>query len=109
MSSLGSWYALRVRQRSENLAELVLQEKGFEPFLPSYVQKRQWSDRVTTFNQPLFPGYVFCRFDLRHCVPVLRAPGVITILGAGNVPIALEESEIQTIRRVAGSLNGVEP
>ena len=59
-----SWYALHVKPRFEKYVTGQLSVKGYETFMPSYVSKRKWSDRVKTLSLPLFPGYVFCRFDL---------------------------------------------
>ena len=59
------WYALYVRPRFEKLVHYQLAEKGYETFFPTYISRRKWSDRVKSLCLPLFPGYVFCRFDIR--------------------------------------------
>ena len=33
-------------------------------------------------SSPLFPGYVFCRFDVLKRLPILITPGVISLSGA---------------------------
>ena len=57
------WYGVRTRANHERTAATVLEAKGYEQYLPSYKVRRRWSDRIVETILPLFPGYVFCRFD----------------------------------------------
>jgi transcriptional antiterminator NusG len=95
-----SWYALHVRPRYESMVELQLGGKGYEVFLPTYSTRRRWSDRVKTVVQPLFPGYVFCRFDIHARLPILITPGVNSVVGVGKTPIAVDPVEISAIRSI---------
>ena len=54
-----------------------LRTRGYDPFLPYYSVKRQWSDRTKSIDLPLFPGYLFCQIDLNSRFPVLTTPGVM--------------------------------
>jgi transcription antitermination factor NusG len=103
------WYALQVRQRTEKLTAQLLNQKGYEPFLPTYFQKRRWSDRVKIFDQPLFPGYLFCKLDPRIRLPLLTTPGVISIIGAGREPMAIPDAEIEAVWRIVNSAASAEP
>ena len=104
------WYAIRVQSKFENQASTALRGKGYEEFLPLDHSRRQWSDRVKELDLPLFPGYLFCRFDLHdRLLPILTTPGVISILGAGKVPIPVADEEIATIRAVLGSGLAAQP
>jgi transcription antitermination factor NusG len=87
----------------------ILDEKEYEVFLPSYISRRKWSDRVKQVELPLFPGYLFCRLNLANRLPVLTTPGVLHILGFGNGPVAVDEKEISAIRMVAERAPGFEP
>jgi len=98
-----SWYALHVRPRFEGSVELQLEGKGYEVFLPTYSSRRRWSDRVKTVELPLFPGYVFCRFDIGARLPILVTPGVNSIIGVGKTPVPVDPSEISAIRSVIDS------
>lgn len=64
---------------------------------------RRWSDRMKEVEQPLFPGYLFCRFDLNNRGPLLMTPGVRQIVGVGRTPIPVEDSELEAIRQVLSS------
>ncbi len=104
------WYALCVRARHERIAWSVLQNKGYETYLPLYRSRRKWSDRITELELPLFPGYVFCRFDPSdRRVPILTTPGVQHIVGAGRSPLPVDESELAAVRAVIASGLAAEP
>lgn len=68
-----------------------------------YRLKKQWSDRVVEAEMPLFPGYVFCRFDSKKRVPILSTPGVFAIVGFGTEAAPIPDDEIQAIERVLES------
>jgi transcription antitermination factor NusG len=81
-----------------------LRGKGYEEFLPLYRSRRRWSDRVKELDLPLFPGYLFCRFDVHdRLLPILTTPGVISIVGAGKTPIAVPDEEIATVQAILRS------
>jgi transcription antitermination factor NusG len=98
-----SWYALRVRSNHETVVQSGLRSRGFEEFLPVYRAKARWSDRVKVTQRPLFPGYVFARFDPSNRLPVLMLPGFVHIVGFGNGPEPVDEKELHAIRRFVDS------
>lgn len=98
-----SWYAIRVRSRFENSVATLLQGKGYESFLPFYNVRRRWSDRFKVTKLPLFPGYLFCRFNPSDRLPVLTVPGIVHIIGAGNIPLPVDEAEIAAIQAAVQS------
>jgi transcription antitermination factor NusG len=97
------WFALQVRSRWEASTALLLDGKGFEAFLPTYKARRRWSGRLKEFAAPLFPGYVFCRFDVHNRLPILVTPGVIAIVGRGRVPLPVDEDEMSALQAVVAS------
>ena len=94
------FYALRVRSNFEKTVVAHLTGRGYSPFLPAYKTKRMWSDRMREIEQPLFPGYVFCRFPIESRLPVISVPGLIMIVGAGRCPLPVDEHEIAEVRHV---------
>jgi transcription antitermination factor NusG len=98
-----SWFALHVRSRYEKTVAGILRGKGYEWFLPTYKCRRRWSDRVKETELPLFPGYLFCRFNLQERLPILKTPGLISIVGIARTPIAVDEAEITALRTVVDS------
>lgn len=103
------WYALTVRYQHERQTEKALQSKGLETLVPVYRSRRQWSDRVKDVELPLFAGYVLCRFALTERIPVLNTPGVARIVGFGGTAVALEDGEIDGIRRLLASKLALAP
>src|ERR1700719_4404386 len=97
-TSKASWYALQVRSRKEGYVASQIEGQGFECLLPTYKSIRKWSDRVKELEQPLFPGYLFCRFDFQNRRPVITTPGVLQIVGFGHKATPLSDEEIQALQ-----------
>jgi transcription antitermination factor NusG len=105
-----SWYALRVRAKSERSVALALDSKGYEHFLPLYRVATKRSDRIKQLELPLFPGYLFCRLNfLERVLPVLTIPGVHSIVGAGKQPIPISDREIDDVQTVVRSGLAAQP
>lgn len=105
-----SWYAIHVRSNFENATSDNLQGKGYNVFLPLYSERRRWSDRVKEASLPLFPGYLFCRFNVRdRLLPILTTPGVVAIVGPGKIPTPIDDREIAAIRSIVSSGFTVQP
>jgi transcription antitermination factor NusG len=70
--------------------------KGFDVFLPQYLRetKANSAPKVT----PLFPGYLFCRFNAQNRLPILTLPGIVQIVGFGNEPTPIDEKELESLR-----------
>jgi transcription antitermination factor NusG len=66
-------------------------------------------ERTLERERPLFPGYVFCRFDAKKKLPVLMTTGVVCIVSFGNEPACIPEQEIEAVRAVLHSGFLVEP
>lgn len=92
------WFALQTRPRNEKQVEHLLTHKGYECCLPMYRQKRRWSDRVTEVELPLFPMYIFCRFNTSAIGKAISTPGVTCIVGFGGQPAEVEVKEIEALQ-----------
>jgi transcription antitermination factor NusG len=97
------WYAVQTKARHETAVARYLRSQGLEEYLPLHRVQRQWSDRVKTVDLPLLSGYLFCRVDPRQLKSVLRAPGVVHVLGYGSEPVPVPESEVLAIWRLQES------
>lgn len=97
------WYVLRVKANREKSIACMLRQKGYTEFLPLYTEARQWSDRVKELHVPLFPGYIFCRFDAQFRLPILKTPGVLHLVGVRGVPEPVDESEIAALQSAVTS------
>lgn len=77
--------------------------QGFECFLPTFRSARKWSDRVKEVEQPLFPGYLFCRFDFEQRRPVITTSGVIQVVGTGRKATPVADAEIASLQLAVAS------
>jgi transcriptional antiterminator NusG len=95
-----NWFAVRVKSNRERVTSLGLSGKGYEVFLPEHVRD---TPRANPYPAPLFPGYLFCRFDVNRRLPVLTVPGVVHIVGVGKTPLPVSEDEIGSLRVVVSA------
>lgn len=107
--AVGRWFAVQVRPRSETAVAALLTGKGYDTFLPSYVRAGPRQNRETLSRLPLFPGYVFCRFDPLVNALIVTTPGVVRIVGYGRQPAVIEEREIAALKTIVTSGVRAEP
>ena len=58
------WFVIYTKPNSEKTAEANLLRQGFEVFLPLIEKTRRHARRVDKILRPIFPGYLFVRFDV---------------------------------------------
>lgn len=92
------WLALQVRSGWELKSAEHLRQKGFEEFVPTYQEKRQWSDRIKVVRAPLFAGYVFVRYNSRNPLRIISVPGAIRFVSTGYTPVPIEDAEIESLQ-----------
>jgi transcription antitermination factor NusG len=111
-SALGGrsgWHVLYTRHQHEKSVNRVLENRGFETFLPLCRTASRWKDRTKIIDRPLFPCYVFFRMTENEWLTVLKTPGVHMIVAGGNGPAIVPEEEIDALRRLTQSAGIVEP
>lgn len=99
----GTWYAVHTRSRHEKMVATALTGKGFDAYLPLYKARRRWSDRVKELDLPLFPGYVFSRFEITDMLSVLKCTGVARVVTFGQEPAAIDPVELERVRTIVDS------
>lgn len=57
------WFILQFKPNSHHLATKNLNRQGFETFLPFCETTSRRASRFMNTSQPLFPGYMFIKFD----------------------------------------------
>jgi len=58
------WFILQFKSNSHHQATKNLNRQGFETFLPLHDITSRKSSRFVSTSKPLFPGYMFIRFDI---------------------------------------------
>lgn len=104
-----AWYALYVRTNGELHVDEALRAKNYSTFLPTYIQCRQYSDRIKKKEAALFPGYLFCRFDPQVRLPILTTVGVNHVVGDSSGPKAVDDGEIAAIQLAMEARCPVQP
>jgi transcriptional antiterminator RfaH len=93
------WYAVSTKPHQEKQAELHITQCGIECFLPLLKQSKIIRRTRKTVIGPLFPGYLFARFDRdKHCRAVNYATGVRKIVEFGSGPVELDATMIDAIK-----------
>jgi transcription antitermination factor NusG len=104
-----SWFALYTKHQHEKKTAEKLSAKGLEVYVPLYQAARQWKDRTALLSLPLFPGYVFLRTDFLDKTAILSTPGVFFLVESAGHACPIEDSEIESIRRINHTDAKVEP
>jgi transcriptional antiterminator RfaH len=100
-----AWFCLRTQQKHEHLAagRLRLMEQ-VEVFLPRIHFARPWRGRKVWVTEPLFPGYLFARFNWHDSLPRVRyAPGVQNVVHFGNRWPTIPDHVIQELTKTFGA------
>jgi len=99
------WYVIRSKPKQEERAASNLRAWGIETFMPQFREPcnagRSSEPRYRV--KPLFPGYLFARFDAWSLYAKVRLTrGVHDIVGLGECATAVDDAVISLVRsRVA--------
>ena len=99
-----AWYAVHVRSNQERVAADHIRAAGVEAFLPTYRSPSSRTDRKVILDRPLFSGYLFVRLSEQQPqrVDVLRAPGVVRIVGFGGAAVSVSDETIKSLKILVG-------
>ena len=93
------WYAIQTKPRQEDLAVLSLNRFGLHTFSPKLQQVKLLRGEVRPVIKPLFPGYIFSRFDLSLSTRAVKyAHGVKGIVSFGEKPTPVDDEIIAIIK-----------
>jgi transcription antitermination factor NusG len=93
------WFAVFTRSHHEKRVAQYYLEREIEHLLPISRMVRQWSHyRKVTVEMPLFPNYIFVRISRRERSAVMKVPGALSFVAQNNIPAALADAEIESLR-----------
>jgi transcription antitermination factor NusG len=95
------WYAVYTMSRHEKRVAAHCERIAIEHFLPLYTWRRSWKNRTTVdLQMPLFPNYIFVQLQPDDHGPLMRLPGVLSTVGNAAGPVAIQDSEMEMLRRI---------
>jgi transcriptional antiterminator RfaH len=93
------WYVVQSKPREEYRAQHFLSEKGLRAYVPRMEVVSSKGCRTFLNEKPLFPGYLFCRFDPKESLACVRwTKGVAKILPESVTPIPVADNVVEAIR-----------
>lgn len=96
------WYVCQTKGREETRAGFFLKKKGFEVYLPMMEAHRCVGPRQVLVPKPLFPSYIFVRFDREIHIPQVRwTQGVVKILPESADPRYVDDGVIACLQSLA--------
>jgi transcriptional antiterminator RfaH len=94
------WYVLQTKPRQESRAEANLRSWGIETLAPKLRERRRSRDGEPSYRAtPLFPNYLFARFDAgTHAAKVRLTRGVHRLVGFGECATAVDDAIVGLIK-----------
>ena len=94
-----SWFAAKTKQKGEFKALNFFISMGVNSYVPSYITKRVWSDRIKKVTVPAITGYVFFElnridFNLINLNPFTKN----IVRDIGGKPAIIKDEEIITLK-----------
>lgn len=94
-----SWFLVHVKPRAEKMSTVHLDQLGLEAFCPQMKQEKIIRRVRREVVAPLFPGYVFVKFDPQfHYRAVQYATGVRRVVSFGDTFARVDSSIIDAMR-----------
>jgi len=94
-----NWYVIQTKPKKEEEANSYLSTRGVEIFSPLMETFALKNGRMNKELKPLFPGYIFGKFDLEQNYPLVRwGRGVKKVLGFGGYPTSISEEVVEIIK-----------
>jgi transcriptional antiterminator NusG len=105
------WYVVYTRCHHEARVAKHLAKRSFTVVFPRHKTWSRRRDRRKVIDVPLFPGYLFVQTEPfpHHFAEILETPGLARLLGNGNGPEPVAQSEMQSLIILLSSDRVLEP
>src|SRR5437762_8331487 len=93
-SNYSRWYVIYTKTNEEDRADRNLAAWGLETFYPRIKKKQvnEFTGKAIYFSRPLFPRYIFARFDAETLLrKVCNSRGVQKVLNIDYVPVPVAD------------------
>lgn len=95
------WYVIYSKTNEEDRVNRNLMAWGLETFYPRVkkTQLNEFTGKATYFSRPLFPRYIFARFDAETSLhKVSNSRGVQRVLNINYVPVPVDDEIVALIQ-----------
>jgi transcription termination/antitermination protein NusG len=110
------WYAIHtysgyenavVRNLRQRIESLGMEDKIFDVVVPKETKNKMKGGKKVTVEEEIYPGYVLVNmiYDPDSWYVVRNTPRVTGFVGAGVIPVPLEQAEIDHLFKRMGSKN----
>lgn len=98
------WFCVYTKpQKEAQVAGYCRSMLGLECYLPRLKQHRTIRRKRQVVVSPLFPRYLFCRFDLaQHYRSVRYAPDALDLVSVGPDPAVVQDALVSDLKGWAG-------
>jgi transcriptional antiterminator RfaH len=94
-----NWFAIQAKHNREDVAASYVRMMSLEVFLPKIKQSTILWGKPQFVLKPLFPNYLFARFCPAKYLHLVRyARGVRSVVSAGDLPLPVDNNDIDLIR-----------
>jgi len=97
-----NWYLLQCQIQNFQKVVCTLDAFNIENYFPleTKISRRKDCNAQRITHKPLFPGYLFVRFDpeVTHTTKITDIPGASAFVKFGQMPRAVSEDIIQTLK-----------
>jgi len=101
--SRAAWYCVRTQPKREAVAASQIAARGVEVFAPRIRFRRRTPRGRVWFEESLFPGYIFARFDFEMFRAVSSAVGVRGLVRFAGECAVVPEAMIELLREEMAS------
>ena len=102
------WYTVHTKARQEEVARDNLERQHYTSYLPLVVMRKRRRDRWVDVVEPLFPRYLFVRFDpdTTNIAPIRSTLGVTGLVRFGNELVPVPDDVIAWLRQAENPATG---
>lgn len=97
-----TWFAIKVKYKSEKLVLQQLEKKGVTSYAPMRNYTKRYNRKIVQHTVPILPCYLFVKISDRDFVKVLETEYVYNFVKIGNQLTPVHDYEIEILRRIEG-------
>jgi transcriptional antiterminator RfaH len=106
IEEVSHWYAVHTNPKQEDRAYTNLESWGVHAFSPRLRDGRrnQFTGAVTYFSKPMFPRYIFAKFDAaKQLHKIWYTRGVHSVVCFGGSPVLIEDEIMALLQSRVGA------